>query len=253
MVTPRRRTGCCSTPSVRAGSIRWSAAPPPCGSGGTRSGPTAPSTPRRPGRCCRSTNYAYGAVAAWLYGSVAGLRATSPGYRAIEIAPRPGSALTSAGATIATPYGTVSVAWSVRGDTLTVDAQLPPGTTGRFLPPEGLHSAQPVTGLGSGRHRLVLRGCGGRRRRRTTDDSLLRRLGESARRRAPSASRRRRRAAPDRQRRRDSPARPGAPVRRDRGGAPVPSDLPRGPFRGVGASWPRPPSYLIRISASWRR
>ncbi|MFI2720880.1 family 78 glycoside hydrolase catalytic domain [Streptomyces collinus] len=103
-------------------------------------------------------HYAYGAVAAWLYGSVAGLRATSPGYRTIEIAPRPGSALTSAGASIATPYGTASVAWSVRGDTLTVDAELPPGTTGRFLPPEGLHSAQPVTGLGSGRHRLVLRG-----------------------------------------------------------------------------------------------
>jgi alpha-L-rhamnosidase len=50
------------------------------------------------------------------------------------------------------------VAWSVSGDTLTVDADLPPGTTGRFLPPAGLHSAQPVTGLGSGRHRLVLRG-----------------------------------------------------------------------------------------------
>ncbi|MFD5232107.1 family 78 glycoside hydrolase catalytic domain [Streptomyces qaidamensis] len=103
-------------------------------------------------------HYAYGAVAAWLYGSVAGLRATAPGYRTIEIAPRPGATLTSAGASIATPYGPASVAWSVRGDTLTVDAELPPGTTGRFLPPEGLHSAQPVTGLGSGRHRLVLRG-----------------------------------------------------------------------------------------------
>ncbi|MFE9029584.1 family 78 glycoside hydrolase catalytic domain [Streptomyces iakyrus] len=103
-------------------------------------------------------HYAYGAVAAWLYGSVAGLRATAPGYRTIEIAPRPGSTLTSAGASIATPYGTASVAWSVKGDTLTVDAELPPGTTGRFLPPEGLHSAQPVTALGSGRHRLVLRG-----------------------------------------------------------------------------------------------
>ncbi|MFI8893881.1 family 78 glycoside hydrolase catalytic domain [Streptomyces paradoxus] len=103
-------------------------------------------------------HYAYGAVATWLYRSVAGLRATAPGYRTIEIAPRPGSTLTSAGASIATPYGTASVAWSVSGDTLTVNAELPPGTTGRFLPPEGLHSAQPVTDLGSGRHRLVLRG-----------------------------------------------------------------------------------------------
>ncbi|MEU3937688.1 family 78 glycoside hydrolase catalytic domain [Streptomyces sp. NPDC029044] len=103
-------------------------------------------------------HYAYGAVAAWLYGSVAGLRATAPGYRTIEIAPRPGATLTSAAASIATPYGTASVTWSVSGGTLTVDAELPPGTTGRFLPPEHLHSAQPVTDLVSGRHRLVLRG-----------------------------------------------------------------------------------------------
>ncbi|KDN73476.1 hydrolase [Streptomyces olindensis] len=101
-------------------------------------------------------HYAYGAVAAWLYRSVAGLRAAAPGYRVIEIAPRPGSTLTSARAAIATPYGTASVAWSVDGGTLTVHADLPPGTTGRFLPPEGWESAQPLMDLGSGRHRLRL-------------------------------------------------------------------------------------------------
>ncbi|MCD7436654.1 alpha-L-rhamnosidase [Streptomyces lincolnensis] len=102
-------------------------------------------------------HYAYGAVAAWLYQSVAGLRAAAPGYRTIEIAPRPGGTLTSAGASIATPYGTASVAWSISSGTLTVNADLPPGTSGRFLPPEGWYSAQTVGGLGSGRHRLVLR------------------------------------------------------------------------------------------------
>ncbi|MGI5423502.1 family 78 glycoside hydrolase catalytic domain [Streptomyces sp. CA-179760] len=104
-------------------------------------------------------HYAYGSVAAWLYRSVAGLRATGPGYRTIEIAPRPGSTLSSAGASITTPYGPASVDWTISGDTLTVKAELPPGTTGRFLPPEGWCSEQAVGGLGSGGHRLVLRAC----------------------------------------------------------------------------------------------
>ncbi|MFF4357662.1 family 78 glycoside hydrolase catalytic domain [Streptomyces sp. NPDC001604] len=101
-------------------------------------------------------HYAYGAVAAWLYRSVAGLRPTAPGYRTLEIAPHPGGALTSAEASVDTPYGTASVAWAISDSTLTVDAVLPPGTTGRFLPPEGWHSAQAAGRLGSGSHHLVL-------------------------------------------------------------------------------------------------
>ncbi|ELP67795.1 family 78 glycoside hydrolase catalytic domain [Streptomyces turgidiscabies] len=102
-------------------------------------------------------HYAYGAVAAWLYQSVAGLRPTTPGYRTIEIAPHPGGTITSADTSIITPYGMASVAWAISGGSLTVDAVLPPGTTGRFLPPEGWHSAQATNRLGSGNHRLVLR------------------------------------------------------------------------------------------------
>ncbi|MEV3914663.1 family 78 glycoside hydrolase catalytic domain [Streptomyces canus] len=102
-------------------------------------------------------HYAYGAVAAWLYQSVAGLRPGTPGYRTIEIAPRPGGTLTSAEASITTPYGPASVAWSLSDSTLAVNAVLPPGTTGRFLPPEGWHSTQATRLLGSGSHHLVLR------------------------------------------------------------------------------------------------
>jgi alpha-L-rhamnosidase len=102
-------------------------------------------------------HYAYGAVAAWLYQSVAGLRPTSPGYRTIEIAPRPGGTLTSAEASITTPYGTASVSWSLSDSTLVVNAVLPPGTTGRFLPPENWHSTQATSLLASGSHHLVLR------------------------------------------------------------------------------------------------
>ncbi|MFF9035643.1 alpha-L-rhamnosidase C-terminal domain-containing protein [Streptomyces sp. NPDC014892] len=102
-------------------------------------------------------HYAYGAVAAWLYRSVAGLRPLSPGYRTLEFAPRPGATLTSAEASIATPYGIASVAWSLSDDTLTVRAVLPPGTTGRFSAPEGWQPAEAVGELASGSHQLSLR------------------------------------------------------------------------------------------------
>ncbi|MER5805417.1 family 78 glycoside hydrolase catalytic domain [Streptomyces mirabilis] len=102
-------------------------------------------------------HYAYGAVAAWLYRSVAGLRPTAPGYRTFDIAPRPGGTLTSAEASINTPYGTASVAWSISGDTLTVKAVVPLGTIGRFSAPEGWRSAGAVERLGSGSHFLSLR------------------------------------------------------------------------------------------------
>lgn len=101
-------------------------------------------------------HYAYGAVAAWLYRSVAGLRAVEPGHRTVEIAPRPGGTLTSARASITTPYGTASVAWSIGGTTLTVDVTLPPGTTGRFSAPEGWRYDGEAGRLGSGDHRLLL-------------------------------------------------------------------------------------------------
>lgn len=101
-------------------------------------------------------HYAYGAVAAWLYQSVAGLRPITPGYTTLEVAPRPGGGLTSADACVTTPYGTASVAWSISGTTLTVDVSLPPGTTGRFCAPEGWQRTTDVSRLGSGDHRLVL-------------------------------------------------------------------------------------------------
>jgi alpha-L-rhamnosidase len=101
-------------------------------------------------------HYAYGAVAAWLHQSVAGLRATAAGYRTIEIAPRPGGTLTSASASIGTPYGTAAVAWSISGTTVTVDISLPPGTTGHVSAPEGWRCPTGVGRLGSGRHHLIL-------------------------------------------------------------------------------------------------
>ncbi|MFI5798962.1 alpha-L-rhamnosidase C-terminal domain-containing protein [Streptomyces sp. NPDC051677] len=72
------------------------------------------------------------------------------------MAPHPGAGLTSAGASLATPYGTASVDWSLSGTTLTVDVSLPPGTTGRFSTPEGWRCSTQADRLGPGAHRLIL-------------------------------------------------------------------------------------------------
>ncbi|MDX3511802.1 alpha-L-rhamnosidase C-terminal domain-containing protein [Streptomyces caniscabiei] len=74
----------------------------------------------------------------------------------MEFAPRPGATITSAEASVVTPYGTASVAWSIGDDTLTVRAVLPPGTTGRFSAPDGWQPAEPVGELASGSHLLSL-------------------------------------------------------------------------------------------------
>jgi alpha-L-rhamnosidase len=101
-------------------------------------------------------HYAYGAVASWLYESVAGLAPAAPGYREVRIAPQPGGGLTRAAASLDTEYGLASVGWSLDGPTLTVAVVLPPGTTGRFAVPAGWAPEQPVAELGSGQHSLVL-------------------------------------------------------------------------------------------------
>ncbi|MBD3919987.1 glycoside hydrolase family 78 protein [Paenibacillus sp. PR3] len=63
-------------------------------------------------------HYAYGAVGDWLFGTVAGIDAdeTEPGYRRIIIRPIPGGSLTSAEASLESPYGEIRSAWSRQKD-----------------------------------------------------------------------------------------------------------------------------------------
>ncbi len=123
-------------------------------------------------------HYAYGAVAEWLYRSVAGLApdADDPGYGTVVFAPVPGGGLTSAAAGIHTPYGPAAISWRLDGQNLTVDADVAPGARGRFVLPPGPwraeHDGKPVDvaalpvqhphgrptleELGSGHHHIVL-------------------------------------------------------------------------------------------------
>ncbi|HXQ15998.1 MAG TPA: family 78 glycoside hydrolase catalytic domain, partial [Caulobacteraceae bacterium] len=92
-----------------------------------------------PGSNMSSFNhYAYGAVAAWLYRTVAGIAPGAPGYAEVIFAPVPGGGLTHAHAEIATPFGKSGVSWILVGDgALRADLLVAPGSRARFIAPPG--------------------------------------------------------------------------------------------------------------------
>lgn len=100
-------------------------------------------------------HYAYGAVAAWLYQSVAGIAPDTPGYARIRFAPRPGGGLDHASARILTPYGEASIAWRLSADVLDVHCLVPAGATARADWPQGWSVAAPAE-FGSGHHHFTL-------------------------------------------------------------------------------------------------
>ena len=83
-----------------------------------------------PGEMTSFNHYALGAVADWMHRVVGGLAPLKPGYASVLVAPQPGGGLTEAATSLETPHGRVSVSWSLDGDLLTVDAELPEGVDG---------------------------------------------------------------------------------------------------------------------------
>ena len=75
-------------------------------------------------------HYAYGAVGEWMYSSIGGITATSPGYSTFDVAPRPGGGLTHAAVRHDSPHGAIRSAWEQRSDhELTLDVTVPANTT----------------------------------------------------------------------------------------------------------------------------
>ncbi|MGW0712148.1 alpha-L-rhamnosidase C-terminal domain-containing protein [Streptomyces sp. NPDC002643] len=70
-------------------------------------------------------------MARFLTEYVAGVAPAAPGYRTIGIRPYVGGGLTSARASVATPYGAASSSWRRDGETITLDVTVPPGSTAR--------------------------------------------------------------------------------------------------------------------------
>jgi len=76
-------------------------------------------------------HYAYGAVGAWLYNTVAGIEIDPerPGYKHVFIRPQPGGGLTHVRASLNTMYGTVASAWEIRDGHFSLEVTIPPNAS----------------------------------------------------------------------------------------------------------------------------
>lgn len=90
-----------------------------------------------PGEMTSFNHYALGAVADWLHRVVGGLAPAAPGYKKLEIAPRPLPGLDHATTRHDTPYGTAEVAWRRIDAQVRVTATVPANTTARVRLPDG--------------------------------------------------------------------------------------------------------------------
>ena len=92
-------------------------------------------------------HYAYGAIGQWLYERIAGLASIAPGYKKIRIAPLPNTEfLTSASASVKTPYGKASSSWKIENSTFNLDVVIPPNTTAEIQIPYGTQENLIVNG-----------------------------------------------------------------------------------------------------------
>jgi alpha-L-rhamnosidase len=103
-------------------------------------------------------HYAYGAVAAWFYNTIAGLNVdlSKEPEEQIVLAPRPGGALQWARAELDIPYGRLSVAWRIVQRALEVDAVVPAGAVASLFVPPGYRAGDACSPLRlvSGTHAL---------------------------------------------------------------------------------------------------
>jgi alpha-L-rhamnosidase len=88
-----------------------------------------------PGEMTSFNHYALGAVADWMHRTIGGLTPTEPGYRRMEIHPRPGGGLTHAKARHFTPYGMAECAWKIEDGKFDLNVVIPPNTTARVILP----------------------------------------------------------------------------------------------------------------------
>lgn len=84
-------------------------------------------------------HYAYGAIGAWLYASVAGIELDpeTPGYTRFVLAPKPGGKLTSAKAHLDTLHGRIESEWRIEGGEFGWNYTIPPNTSALVTAPNG--------------------------------------------------------------------------------------------------------------------
>ncbi len=90
-----------------------------------------------PGEMTSFNHYALGAVADWMHRTIGGLTPTKPGYRRMEIHPRPGGGLTHAQARHITPYGLAESSWKIENGKFDLNIIIPANTTALVVLPNG--------------------------------------------------------------------------------------------------------------------
>ena len=104
-------------------------------------------------------HYAYGAIGAWLYATVAGidLDPEQPAFKHIVLAPQPGGELTWARGTLESPHGRIVSAWKRRPGRFEWTVTIPPNATATayFPVPAGAR----ITGLKGIRHKRGTTAC----------------------------------------------------------------------------------------------
>ena len=73
-------------------------------------------------------HYAYGSVASWMYGTVCGVRPTSPAYKTFDIKPLPNKALGHAKCSIETRNGVIRSSWAYGDGEIRYVFEVPSGT-----------------------------------------------------------------------------------------------------------------------------
>jgi alpha-L-rhamnosidase len=100
-----------------------------------------------PGEMTSFNHYALGAVADWMQRTIGGLTPLVPGYRGMEISPRPGGGLTHAQTKHLTPYGLAECNWKIENGKIDLNVIIPPNTTAHVTLPCG---DTPFIEVGSG-------------------------------------------------------------------------------------------------------
>jgi alpha-L-rhamnosidase len=112
-------------------------------------------------------HYAYGAIGAWLYTTVAGIDEDpkQPGYKHIILRPQPGGELTHASGKLKTLYGELLSEWKLNGSTFEWTVSVPPNTTatvhspvedGQTITMNGQITGDSVQNVGAGTYQVVV-------------------------------------------------------------------------------------------------
>ncbi len=88
-----------------------------------------------PGEMTSFNHYALGSVVRYLHEYIGGIRPLSPGYKRFSISPRPAGTLKSSKVWHVSPYGMISCEWTLKGQDLHVEIQVPPNSTAEVVLP----------------------------------------------------------------------------------------------------------------------